>query len=277
MAPTPLDTARLDLELELLDHEATIASKKEMRQLFKEMTKKEELTYRAAQGDEIAVAELEMRFPDAPDPTSAIKNYQFLIAQGVPEEEALQQAFGGGGTQINIGSTPAGHQAITDPQTGEVTGYQPLPGAPQYQKIQEDAQKIQQGLSAVSELLQLIETHGSEGTPLSDRKVRGRMRDLYARSVSAIGAARGMGTLQEGEQQRLAQTYPDPSKFGSNFVPNDLMISAYRSLQQEFQDALAARQHQLGGGAGVYAPEPAPAEEVILPDGTRATVRIGRP
>ena len=37
------------------------------------------------------------------DPTASMKNYQFLIAQGVPDAEARKQSFGKGGTNITVG------------------------------------------------------------------------------------------------------------------------------------------------------------------------------
>lgn len=69
-----------------------------------------------------------------PEATSAQRNYEFLLAQGVPQDQALQRAFSGG-TTINmpgaptIGTIPPGYQAVQDPQTGRYT-YEPIPGGP---------------------------------------------------------------------------------------------------------------------------------------------------
>lgn len=66
--------------------------------------------------------------------TSAQRNYEFLLAQGVPQSEALQRAFSGG-TTINmpgaptIGTIPPGYQAIQDPTTGRYS-YEPITGGP---------------------------------------------------------------------------------------------------------------------------------------------------
>lgn len=69
-----------------------------------------------------------------PEATSAQRNYEFLLAQGVPQDQALQRAFSGG-TTINmpgaptIGTIPPGYQAVQDPQTGRYT-FEPIPGGP---------------------------------------------------------------------------------------------------------------------------------------------------
>lgn len=69
-----------------------------------------------------------------PEATSAQRNYEFLLAQGVPQDQALQRAFSGG-TTINmpgaptIGTIPPGYQAVQDPQTGRYR-FEPIEGGP---------------------------------------------------------------------------------------------------------------------------------------------------
>lgn len=191
--------------------------------------------------------------PKEQEPTSAMRNYQFLRAQGVRDEDAQELAFGSEKVRIDMGSTPQGSKPITN-EAGEVVGYQPQPGAPQYQELQDEAQRISQGLASVGEMRDLIARYGSEGTPLSDQAVRGKMQDLYGRIVSAIAASRGMGVLQEGERQAVEAQYPNPATFGSNFVPDERMLGAYESLASELETSLKARQHQMQGGAGIVTP-----------------------
>lgn len=46
------------------------------------------------------------------DPTSAMQNFQALVAQGVPEEQAREMAFGGGGVNVNVNN--GGQDAFDD-------------------------------------------------------------------------------------------------------------------------------------------------------------------
>lgn len=75
-----------------------------------------------------------MTMARGPEATSAQRNYEFLLSQGVPQDQALQRAFAGG-TTINmpgaptIGTIPPGYQAVQDPQTGRYT-FEPIVGGP---------------------------------------------------------------------------------------------------------------------------------------------------
>ena len=72
-----------------------------------------------------------------PDQTSAMQNYQFLLAQGVPPSEAIERSFGDGGVTINTGDQigdylygsdaglPAGWRLDVATDTAEV-----IPGGP---------------------------------------------------------------------------------------------------------------------------------------------------
>jgi hypothetical protein len=65
------------------------------------------------------------------DTTSAMQNYQFLISQGVPKDQAMQQAFGKGGTNINLGAGAkvAGDYVIVEDPTSEAgVRFVPIPG-----------------------------------------------------------------------------------------------------------------------------------------------------
>lgn len=93
-----------------------------------------------------AQAELEqLRNPQA-QPTDRMQNYAFLRSQGVDESSALQQAFGNGGTTVNVGGDsapslgklspdfgyvldPVTRQPVIDAVTGLPTAA-PVPGSP---------------------------------------------------------------------------------------------------------------------------------------------------
>jgi hypothetical protein len=63
MQPSELDSARLDLEIQLLDHEAKVLERKERRKWFDSLRPEERLKARAALGDRVAQVELEFRSP----------------------------------------------------------------------------------------------------------------------------------------------------------------------------------------------------------------------
>lgn len=85
-----------------------------------------DLQYKQAQLDALLNPQ-----PVMADPTSAMQNYEYLIAQGVDPAQAQTMAFGGGGTSINnYGSIPSGYEIYQDPSTG-ATQMRPIPGSPQ--------------------------------------------------------------------------------------------------------------------------------------------------
>lgn len=192
-----------------------------------------------------------MRRAALPKATTKQQNYEYLISIGVPAEEAREKVFGAQ-TQINIGSTPAGAKPIVSKETGEVIGYRPLPGSAGYVKIQDEAQRLSEGVTAVDDLIKLVEEHGSEGLPLwSNQTMRGKMANLYGSIVAAIAAKRGMGVLQPGEITNIERQYPNPSSPESLVTPNKRMIGAYKGLLKDLKTSLRGRMKQLEGGAGV--------------------------
>lgn len=84
-----------------------------------------DLAYKRAQLDALQNPQ-----PAMADPTSAMQNYEYLVAQGVEPSQAQGMAFGGGGTSINnYGSIPAGYEVYKDPTTG-ATQMRAIPGGP---------------------------------------------------------------------------------------------------------------------------------------------------
>jgi len=69
------------------------------------------------------------------DATSAMQNYEYMIANGVAPETAIERAFGGGGTTVNVGgegevgTIPPGYELFQDPATG-ARSMRPIPGGP---------------------------------------------------------------------------------------------------------------------------------------------------
>jgi len=72
----------------------------------------------------------------SPDQPSAVQQYEYLLGQGVDPEQALELAFGGGGTTVNVGgqgevgTIPQGYELFTDPETG-ARSLRAIPGGPE--------------------------------------------------------------------------------------------------------------------------------------------------
>lgn len=76
------------------------------------------------------------RQQDGQDPTTAMQNYQALVALGVPSEDAIKQAFGSGGTTVNVGADgqryappPTGYAVVEDPNSPAGVRYELIPGS----------------------------------------------------------------------------------------------------------------------------------------------------
>lgn len=79
--------------------------------------------------------------PEKQEQTAAMQNYEFLVSRGVPPEEAQKQAFGRGGTTVNVGSQQS--TAYGDAPKGTVWEYddqgnhvmEPAPGGGMRPKV----------------------------------------------------------------------------------------------------------------------------------------------
>lgn len=103
------------------------------------------------------------------DPTSAMQNYEFLIAQGVAPEEAAARAFSGGVNVSVGGAAPApaqGYQNIFD-ENGNLVRQEMVVGGPAWQEAQAAAAaaEAQEGAQIASGI------EGAEKTLTSTRNV----------------------------------------------------------------------------------------------------------
>jgi flagellar protein FlgJ len=64
-----------------------------------------------------------------PDQTSAMQNYQFLLAQGVPPSEAIERSFGDGGVTVNTGDPSTPFERATAAQLADETSDVVIAGA----------------------------------------------------------------------------------------------------------------------------------------------------
>jgi hypothetical protein len=81
-----------------------------------------------------------------PDPTAAMRNFDFLISQNVPQDQAIAQSFGSGGTTVNLPGDP-----IDDPVADAMRESSILPVVEMTQSINDSAQKARAGLELLDQ------------------------------------------------------------------------------------------------------------------------------
>jgi len=114
------------------------------------------------------------------DQTTAMQNYQFQISQGVPKEQAMQNAFGKGGTSISLG---AGETAW-EKGIGEA-------GVKTYEKIQQEASSAQDMMSNAVYLENLMRDPNFSSGALAEPAMQ------YKKIIEALGGeAANVGSLE---------------------------------------------------------------------------------
>jgi len=102
--------------------------------------------------------------PQGADPTSGMRNYEFLLAQGVDPAEAMERSFGAGGTNVQVttgnqgpqvGTIPQGYQMAQDPETGAYR-MEPIPGGPE-DTTQTDANRAENQAAGATNVLGVVE------------------------------------------------------------------------------------------------------------------------
>ena len=186
------------------------------------------------------------------DPTSAQRNYEYLLVTGMAPEQARYLAFGGGaalpGLGPQYGPPQAGYMRTVDPVTNEPADT-PIPGTKEAYTRNQVRTATQGGLKKIDTLMELVQKHGTEGMGwLSNQEVQGEMSQLYASLMSDIAAMRNMGVLQPGEMEYLQQTLTDPSTWASTFTSTAKILAQFRALREQFQDRINAFENT--GGAG---------------------------
>lgn len=147
----------------------------------------------------MAMLEQQMNPPQA-DQTSAMQNYQFLLAQGMAPADAMERAFSGGGTNVNVntgsevGTIPQGYELFVDPETG-ARSMRPIPGGPEDTTQFDELGAQDQAASAVNVLDVLTSLQQEvEGDPMLTGLIGSIMQSIPG--SGAYDAARTADTIK---------------------------------------------------------------------------------
>ena len=187
--------------------------------------------------------------PKKDDGTTAMQNYQFLISRGMSEEEALKQAFGKGGPNINLGSGAqiAGDYVIMeDPNSEAGVRFVPIPGgkadqaaqqaqARQQVSEQQSAQKEAVVSNSIGTLIGMIDKGGIFDLP--EAGIVGNVLGHLGINQEAVDFRNELASVQANIAFDRLQQMRNASKTGGALgavseKELNLLINAYGNINQ---------------------------------------------
>jgi hypothetical protein len=195
--------------------------------------------------------------PKAQEPTSDIQNYQYLVSQGVPPEQALAAfgtSFAPAGTRAP--AAPSGYQWV-DPSNP--TELQPIPGGPPAVEREQAVGRLQQAMTNIDKLKGLMSEHGSS---IWLGAASGEAGQLRSSIIADIAVLRNLGVIQQGEMEFIERSLMDPTSFSSLFTWDAKAQEQYSTLRSQFEERLkqlGTTPAGRGAGRGA-APGAAPVE-----------------
>lgn len=181
--------------------------------------------------------------------TAAMQNFEFLVAQGMPAEEAMSQAFGKGGQTFNIGSKAqvVGDQVlIEDPSSPAGVRFVPIPGGKAAAeaeaaeaRTQTAEQQRQQKESVVSGSIDYL-TKMLDNDRLFDLPETGIVGNILGRlnaNQEAVDFRNELATVQANIAFDRLQQMREASKTGGALGAVserelDLLMNAYGNINQ---------------------------------------------
>lgn len=206
------------------------------------------------------------RQPEGSDPTSAMQNYEYLVSQGMPEADAMERAFSGGGTNVTVnnGDTNDFYKKLDTDL-----------GAQQVALI--DAGQVAQGNNMrLGQLEQILATapQGAQGALV---QFAGRI-GLPVDGVSDLQAAQaiinqmvpgqrppGSGTMSDADLALFKQSLPSIiNQPGGNakIISTTKAINEYTIKQAEIARQIANRELTPAEGRAAQAAIPNPLAEL---------------
>lgn len=162
----------------------------------------------------LGLAQSKLSMP--PKPTSAMRNYEYLISQNVDPKTARAAAFGRQGLTVNVGqpgttqygSVPSGYTRTITAEGQAID--MPNPGTEAYEKRQQAKRTSDSAITAINKLKSLVDVHGEGLGLIGDPGVKLEMGTLYEEILAALGTLSNAGVMDQGEVQRFRESLPDP-------------------------------------------------------------------
>jgi hypothetical protein len=212
----------------------------------------------------------------APEQTAAMQNYEFLRAQGVDEQTAMERSFGAGGTTVqnimpgqpNIGTIPPGYQAVPNENGSWVMS--PIPGSPAEQEalaaeekaVNREVIQATRGDIVIQDIDRIFEIVESSNVPVTGF-MGAMLQSVPGTSAANVNALLGgiKSVIAFDTIQQMRDNSPTGGALGtvSNLEINRLE-SAYGNLEQsqskdqflENLQRLQAIYTEIVHGPGVY-------------------------
>ena len=207
------------------------------------------------------------------DSTNSLKKYREMIELGVDPARAMDAAFYGGGTNVNINneaSIPKGYRAVRD-ENGNLMAYEPVPGGPaddSGNKAVAEANTRRSGDVVIEDIDRVLGKKNDGGLPVAGgigwalSGVPGTDAHDVSKLITTIKANVGFDRLQQ-----MRDSSPTGGALGAiNQTEMALLNSALGNLEQsqsgeQFEENLVRLRdiytqiiHGPGGGGGLAKP-----------------------
>lgn len=206
------------------------------------------------------------RQPEGSDPTSAMQNYEYLVSQGMPEADAMERAFSGGGTNVTVNNgetndfykkldTDLGAQQVALIDAGQVAqGNNMRLG--QLEQILSTAPQGAQGA--------LVQFAGSIGLPVEGASDLQAAQAIINQMVPGQRPP-GSGTMSDADLALFKQSLPSIiNQPGGNakIISTTKAINEYTIKQAEIARQIANRELTPAEGRAAQAAIPNPLAEL---------------
>jgi hypothetical protein len=180
-----------------------------------------------------------------PDQTSAMQNYNYLINQGVPADEALRMSFGGDAPVINLGEQESAFQKETGQRLATEAadivnqGAQAARGLAQIDTLEFALQEAPQGFVG-----NLASMAGAIGIPITEGMPQLQVAEAIISQLVPQQRPPGTGPMSDADLELFKRSLP---RLVNTPEGNRMIIQTMREIANyDIQRGQIARQVQLG-------------------------------
>lgn len=209
--------------------------------------------------------------PEQPDQTAAMQNYNYLIGQGVSDQDALRMAFGGDAPTINVGDQETAFAretgGILAREAGAVVaqGAQAARGLAQIDTLEFALQEAPQGFVG-----NLASMAGALGVPITEGMPALQVAESIISQLVPAQRPPGSGPMSDADLELFKRSLP---RLVNTVEGNRMIVQTMRSIAQyDIARGQIARQVQLGQ----ITPQQADEQYRSLPNPVASFVQAGR-